>query len=100
MTRPVARDRQCGRRRVDGGSADFFGQFSMPEADIRIIDPPVVSAVGRPAREQLDLPLRVLLALVAGVALAFLWHYLDNTVHDETDLEQIGLPVLGKVPRN
>jgi capsular polysaccharide biosynthesis protein len=80
-------------------SADFFGQFSMSEADIRMIDPPVVSPVGRPAREQLDLPLRVLLALAAGVALEFLLHYLDMTVRDETDLEQMGLPVLGKVPR-
>jgi capsular polysaccharide biosynthesis protein len=80
-------------------SADFFGQFSMAEADIRMIDPPVVSPVGRPAREQLDLPLRVLLALAAGVALEFLFHYLDTTVRDETDLEQLGLPVLGRVPR-
>ncbi len=80
-------------------SADFFGQFSAPEADIRIIDPPVVSRVGRPAREQLDLPLRVLLALLAGVALEFLLYYLDDTVQDEADLERMGLPVLGRVPR-
>ena len=28
-------------------SADFFGQFSADEADIRLIDPPAVGAVGR-----------------------------------------------------
>ena len=37
-------------------SAEFFGQFSAAEADIRLIDPPAVARVGRPAREQLDLP--------------------------------------------
>lgn len=79
-------------------SADFFGQFSASEADIRMIDPPVVSAVGRPAREKLDLPLRVALALAVGLALAFLLDYLDATVRARTELEQLGLPVLGEIP--
>ncbi len=81
------------------GSAAFFGQFSAEEADIRLIDPPAIGQVGRPAREQLDLPLRVLLALAAGIALAFLWHYLDATVRERDELEQMGLPVLGEIPR-
>jgi len=81
-------------------SADFFAQFSAEEADIRLIDPPVISRIGRPAREQLDLPLRILLALTAGVALAFLLNYLDEYVRDRTDLERLGLTVLGEVPRS
>jgi capsular polysaccharide biosynthesis protein len=80
-------------------SADFFGQFSAQEADIRLIDPPAIGAVGRPAREQLDLLLRILLALAAGVALAFLLDYLDDSVRDRMDLERLGLEVLGEVPR-
>lgn len=80
-------------------SAEFFGQFSASEADIRLIDPPAIGAVGRPAREQLDLPLRVLLALAAGIALAFLLDYLDDSVRDRTDLDRLGLDVLGEVPR-
>ena len=79
-------------------SADFFGQFSASEADIRLIDPPAISEVGRPAREQLDLPLRVLLALAAGIALAFLLDYLDDSVRERADLERLGLDVLGEVP--
>jgi capsular polysaccharide biosynthesis protein len=81
------------------GSAEFFGQFSADEADIRQIDAPTISAVGRPAREQLDLPLRILLALAAGVGLAFLLDYLDDTVRDRGELERLGLSVLGEVPR-
>ncbi len=80
-------------------SADFFGQFSAEEADIRLIDQPTYSVVGRPAREQLDLPLRVLLALAAGLGLAFLAHYLDTTVHEREELEEMGLVVLGEIPR-
>ena len=80
-------------------SADFFGQFSADEADIRLIDPPVIAEVGVSARQQLDLPLRILLGLVAGAALAFLLHYLDDSVLDRPDLEALGLPVLGEIPR-
>ncbi len=82
------------------GSAEFFGQFSADEADIRLIDPPTISQVGQSARTQLDLPLRALLALAAGIALAFLWHYLDTTVRERAELEQMGLTVLGEIPRH
>lgn len=82
------------------GSAEFFGQFSADEADIRLIDPPTISQVGQSARQQLDLPLRALLALAAGIALAFLWHYLDTTVRERAELEQMGLTVLGEIPRH
>jgi capsular polysaccharide biosynthesis protein len=85
---------------VTQGSAEFFSQFSADEADIRLIDPPVISQVGRPAREQLDLPLRVALALIAGVALAFLLHYLDDYVRERADLEKMDVAVLGEVPRS
>lgn len=84
---------------LTGGSADFFGQFSAEEADIRLIDPPVVGIAGRPASEQLDIPLRVLLALLAGLGLAFLLDYLDRSVRDRSDVEKLGLPILAEIPR-
>ena len=84
---------------LTGSSADFFGQFSADEADIRLIDPPVVGIAGRPASEQLDIPLRVLLALAAGLGLAFLLDYLDRSVRDRSDLEKLGLPILAEIPR-
>ncbi len=80
-------------------SADFFGQFSAEEADIRLIDPPSIAVVGRSTREQLDLALRLFLGLAAGIGLAFAMHYLDDSVQDRRDLEAIGLAVLGEVPR-
>jgi capsular polysaccharide biosynthesis protein len=79
---------------------EFFGQFSAEEADIRIIDPPAVGVAGRPAREQLDLPLRVVLALLLGLAVVFLLDYLDDGLRDRRDVEQLGLTVLAEVPRS
>ena len=60
----------------------------------------MVSPVGRPARDQLDLPLRVLLALAAGVGLAFLLDYLDRSVRERSDVEALGLPVLSEIPES
>ncbi|NLD42456.1 MAG: hypothetical protein GX657_03070 [Chloroflexi bacterium] len=82
---------------VEGADA-YFAQLSTGSAVISLIDPPVVHAVGRSLRDRLDLPLRLLLALAAGVALAFLLDYLDDSVRGPADLAALGLPVLAEVP--
>jgi capsular polysaccharide biosynthesis protein len=79
-------------------SADFLGQLGTTDADIRLIDPPVVLPAGRSLKEKLDLPIRLFLALLAGVALAFLLDYLDDTVRDRAEVEALGLAVLGEIP--
>jgi len=79
-------------------SSDFFGQLGGGKVEIRAIDPPSIAPLGPGLREQLDLPLRLLLALVAGVALAFVLHYLDDTVHDRTEVEGLGVAVLAELP--
>lgn len=77
---------------------EFLAPLGAENADARLIDPPVVSRVGASLRQRLDLPLRLFLALVAGIALAFLLDYLDESVRDAAELEAIGLPVLARVP--
>jgi capsular polysaccharide biosynthesis protein len=42
---------------------------------------------------------RLLLALVAGLALTFLLDYLDDSVRGRADLEAMGIAVLGEVPK-
>ena len=56
--------------------------------------------VPRPASltARFDLPLRLELALLAGIALTFLLDYLDLTVRNRAELEALGLPVLGEIP--
>ncbi|MBX0357734.1 YveK family protein [Halobacillus sp. Nhm2S1] len=46
----------------------------------------------------LNIAIALVVGLMAGVGIAFLLEYLDNTIKDETDIEEnLGLPVLGVV---
>jgi hypothetical protein len=58
-----------------------------------------VGEIGPGLREQLELPLRLLLALAGGIALAFLADYLDDRVRSREDIERLGLPVMGEIPK-
>lgn len=64
-----------------------------------LIDGPHVGASGVGLRERLDLPLRLTLALLLGVGLTFLLDYLDPHVRNRAELEAMGLPVIGEIPR-
>ncbi len=84
---------------VEDGGAEYFPQLTGVEAKAVLIDGPGIDQAGRSLRQKLDLPLRLFVALVAGVALAFLWDYLDDTVRDRSDMEVLGTAVLGEIPR-
>jgi capsular polysaccharide biosynthesis protein len=84
---------------VEDGGAEYFPQLVGVEAKAVLIDGPGIGLVGRSLKDKLDLPIRLFIALVAGVALAFLWDYLDDTVRDRTDLEALGVELLGEIPR-
>jgi capsular polysaccharide biosynthesis protein len=42
----------------------------------------------------------VLLGLLAGVGLIFLLDYFDTSVHNRRELEAMGLPTIGEIPRH
>lgn len=84
---------------VEDGGAAYFPQLSEIEASAILIDGPSISQAGRDLRDKLDLPLRLLVAVVAGAALVFVLDYLDDTVRDRAELEALGLAVLGEIPR-
>jgi len=83
---------------LEENNAYYFAQLGTTGAAVRVIDRPVVHEVGRSLRERLDFPIRLLLALIAGVALAFLLDYLDDSVRDRAELEKMGLEVLAEIP--
>jgi len=85
---------------VQDGGSEYFPQLAGVEAEAVLIDGPGIGQVGRSLTDKLDLPIRLFVALVAGVALAFLWEYLDDTVRDRTEIEALGAPVLGEIPRS
>ncbi len=84
---------------VQDGGADYFPQLQGVDARAVLIDGPAIGPVGRSLKDKLDLPIRLFVALVAGVALAFLWDYLDDTVRDRAEVEALGIAVLGEIPR-
>jgi hypothetical protein len=53
-----------------------FPQLGTNGAIVRAVDPVNVGRVPPGLRAQLDLPVRVALSLVAGIALVFIAHYL------------------------
>jgi protein tyrosine kinase modulator len=84
---------------VENGGAEYFPQLAGVEAKAVLIDGPAIGQAGRSLKDKLDLPIRLFVALVAGVALAFLWDYLDTTVRDRAEVEALGVAVLGEIPR-
>ena len=85
---------------LTGNSAAYYPQLSGIEPAVRLLDEPAPTPLPPGLRTQLMGPaIRLGLALAVGVALALVWHYLDPTVHEATELEAMGLPVLARIPR-
>jgi capsular polysaccharide biosynthesis protein len=80
-------------------NAQALPQLGGETAVLVQLDDPVVNQLSSGIRSQLDLPLRVALALAVGVGLALLAEYLDPTIRERREVERIGLPVLGEIPR-
>ena len=75
-----------------------LAELATPPA--RPVDAPVPVALAPSLRSQLTGPaVRVALGLAVGLALVFLLHYLDPTIRERTELEALGLHVLGEIPR-
>jgi capsular polysaccharide biosynthesis protein len=78
----------------------YFLQLGTPGATATLLDGPSVTPVDPGVRRQLEFPLRILLALFVGVSLAFLLEYLDTSIRRPHELEELGLAVLGAVPKS
>jgi capsular polysaccharide biosynthesis protein len=77
----------------------YFGRLGREQPQVTLFDGPGVSAVPPSLTERLDLPVRLLLALLAGIAVAFLLNYLDDSVRGRQELEGMGIRVLAEVPK-
>jgi capsular polysaccharide biosynthesis protein len=77
----------------------FFGRLGLEQPQVTLFDGPSVSSVPPSLTERLDLPVRLLLALLAGVAVCFFLNYLDDSIRGREDLEDMGIQVLTEVPR-
>ena len=80
-------------------NAKALPQLGGDTAILVLLDEPVVTPLPQNFRSQLDIPLRIALALFAGIGLALLAEYLDPTLRDREETEQVGLRVLGEIPK-
>lgn len=60
--------------------------------------PERASRVGGIVGLALDVVIRTLLALLLAVGVAFLRHYLDQTMHQRGDVEALGFDIVGAIP--
>jgi capsular polysaccharide biosynthesis protein len=81
------------------GDPRYMEMFSAQQPRVTVIDPPRLIVQPGVRRGALDVGVRTMLGLVVGLALAFLLHYLDETVQTREDLEALGLVVLAEIPR-
>ncbi|MCA9933896.1 MAG: hypothetical protein H6662_01540 [Ardenticatenaceae bacterium] len=81
-------------------NGEALPQLGGETAVIVPLDEPIVVPISAGLRSQLDLPLRIVLALGAGVGLALLVEYLDPTLRDKTDIEKMGFTIIGEIPKD
>ncbi len=81
-------------------NADFYVQQLGSDATlVTLLDGPAFGQVGQSLRSRLELPLRLGLALILGLGLIFLLDYLDTSIRTRQDLDELGLAVVGEIPR-
>ncbi|MSQ15323.1 MAG: hypothetical protein EXR50_05620 [Dehalococcoidia bacterium] len=84
---------------IEKKGSGYFSQLHPNQNALRIIDPPSISEPSTSSRSLLNLGIRIILAIVAGMALVFFLHYIDNTFYDAAEVEDaLGLPVVGEIP--
>lgn len=80
--------------------APYFENISAQNPQVTVVDPPVITGSTSASRVGLDIAVRTILGLFAGIALTFLLDYMDDTVRSRQDLEeQLGIAVLAEIPR-
>lgn len=79
---------------------EYFPQLATEPAIIVPLDADIeVVRTAPPITARLRPFITIVIGSIAGVGLAVLAAYTDNTIHERRDLEQLALPVLGDVPK-
>ncbi len=78
---------------------NYFPQLGGQPAQVTFLDSPVITAAPPPIANRFAPFIRLALGLLGGMALAFLWEYLDPFVYRREQVEAVGLPVLASIPK-
>jgi len=78
---------------------NYFPQLGGQPAQVTFLDSPVITAAPPAIANRFAPFIRLALGLLGGMALAFLWEYLDPYVYRREQVEAVGLPVLASIPK-
>ncbi len=84
---------------IEQEAATFMPRLFAQNGAAYLVNQGGVGTVGPGLSDRLEFPLRLMLALAAGIALAFLADYLDDRIRSREDIERMGLMVVGEIPR-
>ena len=78
---------------------EYLAQLKSDNGQVRMINRPTVGRANTTLGLVLQVGLRTLVGLLAGVGLAFLLNYLDGSVRGRREVEQLlGAQVIGEIP--
>ncbi len=86
-------------RTVQEEATTFMPRLFAQNGAAYLVNQGGVAPVGAGLRQKLEFPLKLLIGLAAGIALAFLVDYLDDRVRGRDDVERLGLNVVGEIPK-
>lgn len=78
----------------------YFPQLDATQVQVTILDTPRISPLSVSILDRLVPFVRIGLALLAGIGLAVLAHYLDPTLRSRDEVEALGLRVIAAIPRD
>ncbi len=79
-------------------SQTYFPQLGGEAALVTILDPATVTAAPPALVSRLTPLIRLGIALLIGLALAFFAEYVDPTIYHQDDLRRMGITLLGSIP--
>ncbi len=78
---------------------EYFPQLGGESAQVTILDEPKIAPAPPPLTNRFAPLIRIAIALIVGLALAFAAEYLDQTIHYQDELDKLGLPTLARIPK-
>ncbi|MHB8619470.1 MAG: Wzz/FepE/Etk N-terminal domain-containing protein [Chloroflexota bacterium] len=98
QARAVALARAAEQEILLNGQA-YFKTLNTPDLQVSVIDPAVSEGISGRILDMLLIVGRVVVGLVVGIGLAFLFNYLDDRINTGEEAEALGFRILGSIPQ-
>jgi capsular polysaccharide biosynthesis protein len=85
---------------ISENATTYFQALGTEGAGVTVLDGPTIGVVGASLRDRLEWPMRIGLGLLIGFGLIFLLEYLDNSLRKRSEVETLGMRVIGEIPKH